>query len=373
MKFAVNKKYAVLAAVNAVLLGTAAILSCIASAEAKSHTYNYAAERWASGGDYTQISCFFSENAGFTMDSVASARMQMLSNLKNVSIVPEEGQKLCPDGWSASLGQASIKGDLSGRSEAEITAVGGDYFLIHDFRLLDGAFFSDDDIMQDGIVIDKNLAWSLYGSNDIAGMTLTVNGSEFYISGVIDTPSTDEERECAGELPRAYVSYDGASLFASESEGFMGEGASALPSAFRKVTCYEVIMPDPVENYAYESMKGYFEGYGKNAEVIRNTGRFAASKRLKALKNMKKLAVRDSAVIYPYRENASRLAEYKLSYLYMWRIICLIIPAVTAVWIIVRCAKLGKKYIIKGVNSVLDFIEKRKMMKWREKNEKKEA
>ena len=372
MKFAVNKKYAVLAAVNAVMLAASLILTLTASAEAKSHTYNYAAERWDSGGDYAQISCFFSENAGFTVDSVASARMQILNNLKNVSVIPEEGQKLCPDGWSAPLGQASIKGKLSGRSEADITAVGGDYFLIHNFTLIDGAFFSDKDIMQDGIVIDKNLAWALYGSSDISGMTLTVNGSEFYISGVIDTPATDEERECAGDLPRAYISYEGASLFSSGGN-FMEEGSSAVPSDFRKVTCYEVIMPDPVKNYAYESMKGYFEGYGKNAQLLQNTGRFGAVKRLKALKNMEKLAVRDNAVIYPYRENASRIAEYKLSYLYLWRVICMIIPAVTAVWIIVRCAKLGKKYIIKGVNSVLDFIEKRKMKKWREKNEKKEA
>ncbi len=374
MKIAVNKKYAVLAAVNAVMLATSLILTLTASAEAKSHTYNYAAERWDSGGDCAQISCFFSESAGFTVDSVASARMQILNTLKSVSIVPEEGQKLCPDGWSVAVGQASLRSEISRRSEAEITAVGGDFFLIHDFTLIDGAFFSDEDIMQDGIVIDRNLAWALYGSDDVSGMTVTVNNTEFYISGVIETPRTDEEKECAGELPRAYVSYDGASLFAAEGTAdFMGEGAWEVPSAFRKVTCYEFIMPDPVENYAYESMKGYFEGYGKNAQLVQNTGRFDSWKRLKAVKSMEKLAVRDNAVVYPCWENASRLAEYKLSYLYLWRLICLIIPAVTAAWIIVRCARLGKKYIIRGVNFVLNFIEKRKTMKWREKNEKKEA
>lgn len=365
MKFRLNKKNAVLAGVNILMLAAAGILTASASSEARSHTYNYAAERWDSTGEYSQISCFFSDEAEFTVDSAASLRMQILNSLKMVSVVPQQGQKLCPDGWSDTVGQYSVRGEAYGRSEAVVTAVGGDFFLIHNFTLLDGAFFSDEDIMQDGIVIDRNLAWSLYGSWDIAGMSLTIGNTEYYISGVIEVPETDEERACAGDIPRAYVSYDGASLLLS--------GETGAAETFRSISCYEVIMPDPVENFAYELMSGCCESYAGNAEAVCNTGRFDTMRRLKALKSMKTLGVRESGVEYNYRENASRIAEYELSYMYLWRLICLIIPAVTAVWITVRGFRKIKGYILKAVKFMADRIEENKSRKWREKNEKNNA
>ena len=87
-----------------------------------------------------------------------------------------------------------VSGDASGHSDAEITAVGGDYFfLFRDFKLASGSFFSEKDLMQTGAVIDSQLAWDLYGSDEVTGMNIYINNVKLYISGVIETPSTKPE------------------------------------------------------------------------------------------------------------------------------------------------------------------------------------
>lgn len=333
MKFRFTKRNAVIAAVNILsLCGFAGFsLSAVSSAEAQS--WNYAAERWNREEDYTQISCFFSDESGFTADSVGTVRNMVLNTLKSVSIAPEEGQKLCPDAYSAPAGQASVRSGRDGRSEAELTAVGGDFFLIHNFRLLDGAYFSGEDIMQDGAVIDRSLAWALFGSEDVAGMNITINDVQFYVSGVIDTPSTDEEKKCSGELPRAYISYDGASLLLQNGE------TTEMQTAFTDVTCYEVIMPDPVENYAFAAFDDYMTMYGKNADAVQNTGRFDPMKRLRAIKNVPYSSVKDSPVVYPYWENASRITETELSFICRRAAFCLAVPLITLLWSIFLALK----------------------------------
>lgn len=365
MKFRLKKLHIAIAAANALAIGGAVILTAAGSSLARSQTCNYAAERWQGDSEEscTQISCFFPEDSGFDIDSIGSARTQMLYTLQTVSIVPEDGRRLCPDAYSAPVGQVTVNGDISGKSEAEVTAVGGDFFLIHDFRLIDGAFFSDDDIMQDGVVIDRSLAWALYGSCDIAGMKLKINDTEFYIAGVIENPLTDEEKSCAGELPKAYISYEGASLISdsqiNNNAEFFSDDVSAATDRFTSVTCYEFIMPDPVENFAYTSMKDFFLSYGSGIEVVENTGRFEASVRAKKIKNLSAYAVRDNAVVFPYWENASRIVEFKLTLIYFFRNLCTGIPVISGVWLIIkawRCLKRSKRKILRAIS---DFIYKK--------------
>lgn len=349
MKFRINKRRALLAAVNAVSLAGFTAFMLTGASQAKSQHYNFAAERWQNGGktDYAQISCFFGDNSGFTTDSLGSVRAGILSSLQTISVVPEEGQKLCPDAYSAPVGQATVKGDISGRSEADITAVGGDFFLIHDFRLLDGAFFSDEDLMQDGAVIDRNLAWALYGSHDVAGMNMTINGTQFYISGVIETPKTEEEIKCAGELPKVYISYDGASGFSAASADIYadfvgGESGNTAAEKFTKITCYEVLMPNPVENFAYQSVKSIMLGW--ECSTVQNTGRFDMVKRLRAIEKLPSQIVRKNGVYYPYWENASRMVQFRLSFVYLGAVICLIIPLLTVLGLGMKALRLLKKY-----------------------------
>lgn len=344
-----NKKilYAVIAAANVLSLMGTLIISIAGSSLAKSQSYNNASEKWDSDGSCTQISCFFAEDAGVTVDNIGGAKASMLTALKNISIVPEENQKLIPEAYSTSAGQVTIKSDTTkGRSNAEIIAVGGDFFLFRDFDFIDGSYFTDSDIMQDGAVIDRNLAWALYGSDNISGKNIYIDDTKFYIAGVIDIPQTKYEKKTAGELPVAYVSYGGANLLDSSSSSMMfkagmdgdsmGDGFMPADTGLKKITCYECIMPDPVENYAYNTVDSYFKSSCENKyNIVNNSERFKPSVRAKAFKNLSDYAVISNSVIYPYWENASRIVEFKLTSMYFYRRLTYIIPVLTALWLLV--------------------------------------
>jgi len=343
MKLKIKLRYIIISAVNAVCLISAGIMSIAGSSMAKSQSYNNMAEEWDTEGGCSQISCFLDDKSGFSTDMLGAVRNAELEALKNVSIAPEEGKTLVTDAYSCQIGQVSARCDTSGRSEAVVTAVGGDFFLFHDFRLLSGSYFSDSDTMQDGAVIDKELAWSLYGSVNVAGMNIYLNDVKLYISGVIDNPRTKPEKSCAGDTPRAYISYTiAADPLISGDIGQMSPDGSSY--GFKNISCYECIMPDPVENYAYNTIKKYFtESHSEHCAVVNNSTRFTPSKRAKAFKKISNYAVRSDSIAYPWWENASRITEMKLSILYHFRRIVLIPVIITLLWLLVIVYKLAVK------------------------------
>ena len=357
-----------LAAANVVSIGAWGILTAVGSSGAHSQSGNYAAQRWDSEGGHTQLSCFFTEDSGFNTDSVPFIKQSLTDKLKNVGIVAENGQKLIPEAYSAEAGQMSIRCDRTGRSEALVTAVGGDFFLFRDFKLLDGSFFSDDDLMQDGAVIDRNLAWELYGSEDIAGMNIYINGVKFYISGVIQLPDTKQEKKTAGDFSRAYISYDGLELI-------KGSAYEESDNSLKKVSCYECVVPNPVENFAYNALNEYFGGgYSYSSVLVNNTERFEPSKLAKKYKKLSEYAISDKPMVYPYWENASRITEFRLAGVYYFRRLTYIIPILTLLFLIVlgwrAGGRLRKKVTSKLGDSVTKVLYRRSILREQKKEQK---
>ena len=332
MKIKVRLRHIIIAAVNAVTLAAALVLTIAGNSIAKSQRYNYAADRWTQGkGGCTQVSCFFSDDSGFTKDTVGSVQMSLKNALNTAAVVQEQGKMLCPDAYSAPLGRYQVTCDRTGCSQADVTAVGGEFFLFRSFDLLSGNFISGRDIMKDGAVIDRTLAFSLYGSENVAGMNIYINNVSFRIAGVIGDPRTKYERECAGDYPKAYISYDMASKLTDSSE------------QFRKVSCYECIVPDPVENFGYNAVDNIFSSYGDKAMIVNNTDRFSSSVRVKSAKKLSRSSVRSEAIRLPYWENASRIVEHKLSVMYGIRTAVLAVPALTIVWLLIKLYMIIRK------------------------------
>lgn len=349
MKLKIKIRYIILASVNSASLISAAVMTAVGSSMAKSQEYNYTASEWGGKkGNYAQMSCFFSESAGFSVDSLNSVRSVMLSELQTVAVVPEEGKTLVPDAYSAPLGNCQVSSDINRNTSAEITAVGGDFFYFRDFELLDGSFFTMDDLMQDGAVIDRNLAWSLYGSENIAGMAMYINGIKFYIAGVIELPDTKPEKQCAGKEMRAYISYDMADEVLGEigDSSFSGENMPPDKASgnFTEITCYECILPNPVDSFAKNTIEKIFgQQYSGKVDIVSNSDRFDSGKLAKTYKKLSSSVVQDNGVIYPYWENASRIVEYKLTRLYHGRKLVLVIPLLTLLWIVFRLICLWRR------------------------------
>lgn len=351
--------YAVIAGLNAVSLTAALALTIAGSSIARTQSYNRAAQKWDCDGESSQISCYFSDDAGFTTDGVYALRAHLNKTLQDAVSRPDGKTPEIPDAYSTPIGSDLITGDNTGKGEAELTAVGGEFFLFRDFRLLSGAYFSDRDLMQDGAVIERSLAWTLYGSANVAGQNIYIGGVQFYIAAVIDDPTDKYQKRTINELPRVYVSYKGAEQlpsvrYSSQEQGYGGYTGGDAPAQLRKVSCYECIMYDPVENFAYSTVNKYLKDmYKEKYKAVNNTKRFTSSAMVKAYKKRSDYAVRKDTITYPYWENASRIAEFKISPLYYIRRLCFVIPALTSVWllwVLFRLAKKGGKALISTIS-----------------------
>ena len=355
MKLKFRKAHIVIAALNAAALTGALTLTLMGNSAARSQSYNYAAQRWKGENKdaYTQISCFFSEDSGFEKSSMKDMKGHIMTKLEEVAVVPEENKTLILDAYSAKVGNYGLACDGVGKAEAEITAVGGDFFFFHDFKLMSGSYFDDEDIMHDGIVLDRKLAWQLYGGEDIIGMNIYINNVKLFVSGVIETPDTDAEERCIGETPKAYISYDAAEmLFDTGSDDEDHEYGFDKPqqTEFNKVSCYECIVPDPVEKFAYNTVNDYLgETYKGKCGIVNNSERFKPSVRKKAFKKIEDYAIKNDTVIYPFWENASRLIDVKLSIYYGIRRYLLFVPIITLIWLAIKVFMMynRRKYAMK--------------------------
>ena len=364
----------IIAALNAAAVIGTVVLTAAGGNSAASQKYNFTAERIEKGSkyDYGQISCFFSDDAGFDRNSAEGLKSQAYSALKNVSVIPEEGEEMVFHAYSAEAGHAVISGDRKGQSEADVTAVGGDFFLFRGFRLIDGSFFSDGNSLKDGAVIDKELAWKLYGSVDIAGEKIYVNGSELYISGVIDTPDTKLEKKSMDDTPRAYITYEAAGPIFGTAISDTWDSAAVREPEFSKVTCYECVIPEPVEHFAYNTVKGQLaDMYKGSISIVNNSERFLPSKRVKALKKLDRYIIRNDEIVYPFWENASRLAEIRLSFIYGARRLLLAILLITFICLLASAYKRFRQNK-KDLKDAIERFFSSRMRKLRDKNKKAE-
>lgn len=351
----IKLKKLILSSLNVAAVVGIVILTMAGSHTARIYTDNYTAEKWQgeSDEDYSQMSCFFGSDSGMDTSRIRSVRGQIMTALKNASFNTESGNRLFTDAYSYDTGTAAVKCDTSRRADADIIAVGGDFFYFHSFPLVSGAYFSEDDTMQDGAVIDRELAWELYGSDDIAGKNIYINGVKCYISGVVEAPKDKASRRCMGKAMRAYISYDMASAV-SERTALTDEDKSS-----QRIGCYECVLPEPVENFAEKTVKDVFgQDYKGNVSFVSATGRFAPLRREKAFKRISDSVIHSDGIKLPFWENASRIAEYKLSWLYAARHILIMIPALTLAWLGYRLIRLYSRNKSRLKNSIAAFIDR---------------
>lgn len=267
------------------------ILAIIANHLGQTQLSQNAAYRWNKEGGVSQISCFFSVNAGVSQDRISQFEHSIDAALVDASVTLESDNpsaRLWADAYSAD-GQLSISSDKA-TVEADAIGIGGDFFLFHPLKLLSGAYFSGNDLMQDYCVIDQDAAWQLFGSNNVAGMTVYIGGVPHIVTGVVKR-DTDRLHKAAG--------LDGTLVYVS---------LQTLETLGRSngINHYEILMPNPVTGFAYQYVKenlGYSE---KESEVVENTSRYSLLSRLKLIPQFGCRSMNGKAIIYPYWENVAR-------------------------------------------------------------------
>ena len=225
------------------------------------------------------------------------------------------------------------------------------------------------------MVVDENLAWALYGSNDIVGMQLWMNNTIYTVAGVVKVPEDGLEKTAYGNSNRIYMPYD---QLKTQQDSL-------------SITCYEVVLPNPISNYAYYTVRSAF-GFSEeeeeqldqeenplcfdNAEILENSNRFELMPMLTKLKQWRLRSMRASSIGYPYWENIARSVEDEEMILLIFRILVLICPVVCLVgllWHLWRHRKWTVKGLCgKGVDRIREKQEARREEKLRIAEEEKQ-
>ena len=249
-----------------------------------------AAERFQGEGEtrFSQLACFFPVGGGKAEEDIFKFRLSLDATLTEQSLEAPENGSLYLDAYSGSA-SVTVRSEDGGSASVKALGVGGDFFYFHPLVLRSGSYIRSDDLMDDLVVLDEEMAWRLFGGTDLAGLTVYINDVPFVVSGVVS-------REDDFATKKAYTGDGGVYLSYSALQRLV-ESAS--------IDCYEIVMPNPIRNFA----KGIVADTLSDGEVVENTGRFGLERLGELLRNFAGRSMRVNGVIYPYWENAVRLVE----------------------------------------------------------------
>jgi len=266
------------------------------------------ASRWSEDGDFAQVSCFFADNTTLDFNQIMLFRDQIGKSLREAAFSNEGRGRLFIDSYS-SFGTINLRSERS-NLETKAIGIGGDFFLFHPLKLVSGAYFSGNDLMQDSVILDEEAAWQLFGSSNIAGMEVTIGGVPHYVRGVI--------RRERGRLWDAAGLNTGIAYVSAESLALYGRTTG--------IQQYEFLMPNPVSGFAYRVAAEKF-GFSEDVMVvIDNTDRYNIEPLFKVITEIGTRSMQKYAARLPYWENYARGFEDILAFLLVFQVIFLIAP-----------------------------------------------
>lgn len=312
-------------------------------------------ERWRGDNEleFSQIEFFIPSSDEFSTASINAFRNDIVKGLIDSSIENADKVKLFVDCWSLK-GSCTISSDKA-YTKAPVIAVGGEFFDFHLMDFTSGTFFSEDSVYDDGVILDEELAWFLFGGTDVVGLEVNIDGKLFYITGVVNKPEDFANKKANTDEMTLYMPYT---------------AYYSLKDSSAPITCYEMCLPNPVKNFALNLVTEKFPV--KDGIITEVTDRFTYGSLFKVVRNISSRSM-SSSVPYPFWENAARYAESVCSILLLLSVLCVILPIVNVVRLAVKYGKAGKKslestYIPRWKDSIEEKIRISQRKRWEKKH-----
>lgn len=313
------------------------------------------AKRWSKEGDAAQISAFYSKEEVEDATYFKGIEQSVDKALQQASILTEnENARLWIDTISRS-GKVVLQSE---RATVEVKAIGvsGEFFQFHPQKILSGSLFREDSMMQDGVVIDKETAWQLFGSNDVAGMQIMIGQVPHYITGVVERPVGRLQKAAGLEKSICYLSLDSLENYGVATGGFT----------------YEIVMPNPIQNFALSTMQAAVGVDNENVILIENSSRFQILPLFKVIKQFGIRSMSFQEISYPYWENIARGYEDIFAVFLAIKILFTMIPVVFLIAVIIVCWKRKTWTLRKGIHWAQDALYEKSAKRAQKKNRKKE-
>lgn len=279
-----------------------------------------AAARWSGDGTpYAQVSVYFDSTTALSADTLQQKADQIATSLTESSLEPAgENARL----WlsAASAEQPASATAERGSTSLQLLAVSGDYFFFHPMWMLSGSAFGASEEHNDTVVLDSLAAWQLFGSNDVVGRSVTIDGLSYVVCGVAKAPVDDAAGALTyGETPRAWV-----------QSARLHKADEAL------LTCYEAVLPNPYGGYARGLVEDTFSAADGGCVVVENSRRYGLAGLWQTFTGFPRAALRQQAVAYPWWENAALYCQSRAALLFFAQALCMLYPlglaVVGAVW-----------------------------------------
>ena len=335
-----KKRQLILFIINALLIIGVLICLFVYRSTSSALIAQDAAKRWAGESElhYTQISCFIDKTAAPTLETIQSFSSAVDEALLAASLEPATAEgSLWTHAYSSET-TLQVAGDY-GSTEATAWGIGGDFFLFHPLALRSGSYIAEDDFMDDRVVIDEDLAWKTFGSVDIVGLSVTINGLPYQIAGVVSREDDSFSTKTYQGGARLYLPY---STLAKITEN-------------PPITCYEIVLPNPISAFGLGVVQENFlkeQQEDNNVAVVENSGRFTVEPIIKVLTNFNERTIQEESIAYPYWENAARLVENQLAWILLCGFIFSLLPLGCLIYLIVKEIKHVKHYLKKFKKSV---------------------
>ena len=293
-----------------------------------------AADRWSEEGTYAQASAFFAGDVLVDEFQIKNFEHQLEAALKEAAVTNENIMgRLYVDAYSAQ-GKITVVSEQD-KLEAQAIGIGGDFFLFHPLELISGYYYSEDNFMQDRILIDEIIAWQLYGSSDIVGKPVLIGEKVFFVAGVYkQSDNADTEKVMSGS-PLMFMPYQGYEMLGNTPY----------------FNCYEACLPNPVTGLAEKMVAEALSVKSPKSEAVENSERYSIKNRFEILKNFGMRSVKDNAVVYPYWENAARITEDKSALVLVFQLLGLVVPIGTTFTYIIIGYKKRKVFFTWFVNA----------------------
>jgi len=303
-----------------------------------------AAERFQGDSDtrFAQLACFMPVGKGKSEEDILKFQIALDATLTEQSLEAPENGSLYLYAYSGSA-PVTISSENGGSAAVTALGVGGDFFYFHPLPLRSGSYISSDDLMDDLVVLDEEMAWRLFGGTDLAGMTVYINQTPFVVSGVIS-------REDDFASKKAYTGEEGVFLSFSALQRLVEDTS---------VNCYEIVMPNPIRNFAHGILEDSFSADG--CEVVENTGRYSPGRLFTLLKTFGLRSMRTNGIIYPYWENAVRLTEDYTALLLILAVLLALCPLIFVAVLVIRDIRRAYRFAkMKIPEKVGEAVEKKK-------------
>lgn len=295
------------------ILNALLVAAFIASVAGYSHYANLlesqeAAERWQGGSDvrFAQISCFRPVGQELSLNDIAQFRAAVKTALVDASIDVEGDINMLVDAYS-SKSKLTVRGS-KGAIEATAYEIGGRYFVFHPLKLVSGSYIAEEDLARDCVVLTRELAWSLFGAVDVAGMTVTIDGKPYVVAGVVDMEDDAASRAAGSGGLCLYLHSD-----------VMNKAADQV------IDCYEIVLADPITGFAKNTVT---EKMASGGEIVENSARYALGSIADIILDFGNRSMSVSGILYPYWENAARYTEDMMALMVVFAAVSAVVPLV---------------------------------------------